>query len=155
MTKTFQFFSIIALLVFLLACSDDPLSKEDQVRQFIDNGVSAAESRSHSDLADMIDQGYHDQKALKKGQLVKILQAYFFRHRNIFLLTKIKEISFPAEDEASVTLHVAMAGSVISDASVLASLRARIYRFELELVKKDNWLLRDARWQVASMADMQ
>lgn len=155
MPKTIQVFCILSFIALIPACSDKPLSKEDQIRQYIETGVSAAESRSHKDLSDLIDEAYRDQKTFNKPQLVKLLQAYFFRHKNIFLLTKIRDISFTGEDEASVTLHVAMAGSLISDASALANLRARIYRFELALVKADSWLLREASWQPASMADMQ
>jgi uncharacterized protein (DUF2237 family) len=45
---------------------------------------------------------------------------------------------------------------VISDASLLASLRARVYRFELELAKPDDeWLLQSARWQHATPGDLQ
>lgn len=155
MPRTIQIFCILSFIALISACSDKPLSKEDQIRQYIATGVSAAENRSHSDLADLIDDTYRDEKTFGKAQITKLLQAYFFRHRNIFLLTKIRDINFPSEDEASVTLHVAMAGSVISDASALASLRARVYRFELELVKADSWRLREARWQPANMADMQ
>ncbi len=155
MPKIIQIYYFFSIVVLVCACTESPLSKEDQIRHYIDTGISAAESRSHSDLADLIDNSYRDQKSLGKTQLVKLMRAYFFRHRNIFLLTKIEAIDFPADDEAIVTLHVAMAGSVISDASVLANLRARIYRFELQLVQADSWLLREASWQIASMVDMQ
>ena len=155
MPNTVQIYCVISLIALIGACTDKPLSKEDQIRQYIDTGVAAAESRSHRDLADLIDDAYSDEKTLSKSQIIKLLQVYFFRHKNIFLLTKIKEIYFPGDDEANVTLHVAMAGSVISDASALANLRARIYRFELRLIKVDSWLLREASWQVASMVDMQ
>lgn len=155
MLKLLKLTVFITLVISIHACSDAPLSKEDQIRQYIDTGVEAAENRSHNDLAEMIDDAYTDQKAFNKPQITKLLQAYFFRHKNIFLLTKIRDINFPGEDEANVTLHVAMAGSLISDASALANLRARIYRFELALVKTDSWLLHEASWQPASMADMQ
>lgn len=155
MFSKIQFYCFLCLFVLVSACSDKPLSREEQVRQFVDIGVEAAESRSHRDLGALIDESYHDQKALTKIQLLKLIKLYFFRHKNIFLFTKINDIDFVTEDEATVNLHVAMAGSVISDASALLSLRAKIYRFELELVKKDGWLLREASWFPASMADMQ
>ncbi len=155
MLKTVQIHCVISFIALICACTDKPLSNEEQIRQYIDTGVTAAESRSHRDLANLIDDGYSDEKSMSKSQISKLLQVYFFRHKNIFLLTKIKEINFPSDDEANVTLHVAMAGSVISDASALTSLRARIYRFELRLIKVDSWLLREASWQIASMVDMQ
>lgn len=155
MLSKLQLYCFLCLFVMIGACSDKPLSAEEQIRQFIDNGISAAEDRSHRDLGELIDESYLDQKGLNKTQLIKLSKLYFFRHKNIFLFKKINEIDFVAENEATVSLHVAMAGSTISDASALLSLRAKIYRFELELVKKDDWLLRDARWSPASMADMQ
>jgi hypothetical protein len=155
MFSQLQLYCFICLFVMLGACSDKPLSREEQVKQFIDKGINAAEDRSHRDLGELIDEGYLDQKGLNKTQLIKLSKLYFFRHKNIFLFTKIDEIDFVTENEAAVSLHVAMAGSTISSASALLNLRARIYRFELELVKKDGWLLRDASWSPASMTDMQ
>jgi len=145
---------ILCMAFLLQACSGSELSREDEIKQYIEVGVEAAESRNSSDLAKLIDDNYRDQKNLSKKELTKLVRLYFFRHKNIYLFTKLDGIEFLAENEALVTLHVAMAGSVISDISVLSSLRAKIYKFELELVKQDEWLLRQAKWQPASMGDM-
>ena len=147
--------SICSICFLLLACSDKPTTPEDEIRLYLKKGVEAAENHEHSDLTDLIDDGYLDQRGVDKSNISTLLRAYFFRHKNIYLFTKIRDISFPADNEAEVILHVAMAGSVISDASVLTSLRARMYRFELQLVKQDEWLLRSASWQLANMVDMQ
>ena len=149
---------MIAMLwiIFLLgACSDDELSREEEVKQFIESGIEAAESRNSGDLAELIDESYLDDKALNKKQLTKLVRLYFFRHKNIFLFTKFGEIEFLTDNEALVTLHVAMAGSVISDASMLTSLTAQTYKFELELIKRDEWLLQRAKWQRASIGELQ
>lgn len=155
--KMFKNYFILSLLCanlfFLHSCSGAQISKEDEIRQYIEQGVQAAENRSAGDLADMIDNKYHDEKGLNKQHIKKLLRAYFFTHKNIFLFTKIREIKFRSQHEASVDLHVAMAGSVIADASVLSSLRARMYKFELHLVKRDEWLLQNAKWQAVSRID--
>ncbi|MBC8211435.1 MAG: hypothetical protein H8E21_10230 [Gammaproteobacteria bacterium] len=145
----------ITFLLVLQACSSTPLSPEDEIRQFIDNGIKAAENRSASDLSELIHDSYRDEKKLDKLQLRKLAQLYFFRHKSIFLFSKIREIKLHSKTQASVTLHVAMAGSVIADASMLSSLRARVYKFELELVKQDTWLLQQAAWQPANLGEMQ
>ena len=145
----------LLLSLVLAACSSDTLTPQDEIRQFIDQGIEAAESRSAGDLAELIHDNYHDEKKLDKLQLKKLAQLYFFRHKNIFLFSKIREIKLHSSTQASVTLHVAMAGSVIADASMLSSLRARVYRFELELVKQDNWLLQQAAWQPADLAELE
>jgi len=154
MTKNIPMLGILCMAFLLQACSGSELSREDEIKQYIEVGVEAAESRNSSDLAKLIDDNYRDQKNLSKKELTKLVRLYFFRHKNIYLFTKLDGIEFLAENEALVTLHVAMAGSVISDISVLSSLRAKIYKFELELVKQDEWLLRQAKWQPASMGDM-
>ena len=154
MIKKIPVLGVVCIAFFLQACSGSAISKEDEIKQYLETGVEAAENRSSSDLAELIDNNYLDRKGLNKKELTKLARLYFFRHKNIYLFTKLDGIEFLTENEALVTLHVAMAGSVISDASALSSLRAKIYKFELELVKQDEWLLRQAKWQPANMADM-
>ncbi|MDH3534468.1 MAG: hypothetical protein OER87_01815 [Gammaproteobacteria bacterium] len=139
----------------LLACSDEPGSAQDEIREFVEAGVAAAENRSADDLKDMVHRGYLDAKGYDREQLAGLLRAYFFRHKNIHLFTRIEAIELLAQNQATVKLHVAMAGSVISDLDTLAALRARIYRFELRLVKEDDWLLQHANWARASIMDLE
>ena len=145
----------LSILTLVTGCSESVLTPEDEIRQFIETGVEAAEDRSSSDLAELIFSAYKDEKGYGKKQIEKLSTLYFFRHKNIYLLTKIDEIDFVSANEAWVTLHVAMAGSVISDASLLSGLRAQIYKFELLLIKDEKWLLHQADWQPASIGDMQ
>ncbi|MCP4078503.1 MAG: hypothetical protein GY744_20265 [Gammaproteobacteria bacterium] len=143
------------LSLFLLSCSDKQRSPEDEIRQYIATGIEAAENRSAGDVTDLVHQNYRGQRNLDRNQLEKLLRVYFFRHKNIFLFTKNLEIDLHSDSDASVSLHVAMAGSAISSVSMLSSLRARIYKFELELVKQDKWLLQSAKWYPAGLSDMQ
>lgn len=142
------------LLMALVGCSDRDLSPEDEIRQYIENGVNAAENRSHRDLADLIDASYRDEKGNNKQKITQLARAYFFRHKNIYLFTKLDDIKFLTDNEAEVTLHVAMAGTEISDINLLSNLRARVYRFELELIKEESWLLKKARWQPANPGNL-
>ncbi|MEE8366496.1 MAG: hypothetical protein V3R76_11960 [Gammaproteobacteria bacterium] len=154
MIRKVLIFGILCITLLFQACSNDELSREDQIKLYIESGIKASENRSISDLAELIDENYLDQKGLNKERLTKLVRLYFFRHKNIYLFTKLDGIEFLADNEALVTLRVAMAGSVISDPSRLSSLRAKIYKFELELVKEDAWLLKRAKWQDASLSDM-
>ncbi|MCW8935686.1 MAG: hypothetical protein OQK98_13250 [Gammaproteobacteria bacterium] len=149
-------FATFLLLTFLAitACSDEKTSPENEIKQYIENGKIAAEKRSHSDLADLIDESYKDQRGWNRQDIEKVARAYFFTHKNIHLLTKIDSTDFQNKNSAFVVLHVAMAGNVIADLNSLSSLRARIYKFELQLVKNDVWLLQQAKWQVANIKDM-
>ncbi len=155
MVKKIVKLSLLPLIFLLYGCTGSELSAEDEIRLYIEKGVDAAENRSANDLSGLIDEHYSDQKGLGKIQMVKLLRVYFFRHKNIYLFTKIRDITLHSANEASVTLHVAMAGSVISDASLLSSLRAKTYKFELQLIKQEEWLLRRAKWQAVNMSDMQ
>ena len=147
------FFQILLLLPILLlqACSDDSDAPDAQIRRFIDSAVQAAEARSVDGLSNLLHRDFTDQHGNNRQQIGRLLRAYFFRHKNIHLFTRIDDIEILAANQASVSLHVAMAGTVISDINALASLRARIYRFELRLVRDDEWLLHHASWAPANI----
>jgi len=44
---------------------------------------------------------------------------------------------------------------VISDVDAIISLRARIYQFELQLIKDNDWLLQYGTWSPSSIGDLQ
>jgi len=142
------------LLIFFISCSSEKLSPEDEIKQYIESGKLAAENRSYSDLAELISEQYKDHKGLNKKRLKNMARAYFLTHQNIFLLTKIDSINFQNENSAFVVVYVAMAGTVISDLNALSRLRSRIYKFELQLIKNDTWLLEQAKWKSANINDM-
>ena len=144
---------LVWVAMLIQSCSGDPASPEAEIRAYIQSGVEAAESRSSDVLTELMHDNYADPKGYNKKQLAGLLRAYFFRHKNIHLLTKIDEIELLTENEATVRLHVAMAGSVIADADALSALRARIYRFELQLVKQGEWMLTQALWGPANIGD--
>jgi len=148
-------FCLLWAVLLLQACSDNAQSPEDEIRQFVESGIEAAENRDLDDLSDLIHAKYVDQKGYGKKQLEGLLRAYFFRHKDFYLFTKIEEIDLYAEDQATVLLYVAMAGSVISDIDAMAALRARIYRFELQLAREDDWLLQQASWRPASALEIE
>jgi hypothetical protein len=149
---------LLALVITLSlgACSDTEVSNEDALKQLLATASVAAEERSHDRLLELVDDQFSAQKGLDKKQLSRLIRGYLFRHKNIFLFSKIKALEFLADDRALLSIHVAMTGSKISDLGALANLRARIYRMDLELVKKDStWLLIYADWQPAGLSDFE
>jgi hypothetical protein len=146
---------LISVSLLIQACSDSATSPEDEIRRYIEAGVQAGEDRSVDDLSELIHSEYIDQNGYGREQLGKLLRAYFFRHKSIHLFTRIDEIELLTANEAIVRLHVAMAGTVISDVTALSGLSARIYRFELQLFKQGEWLLRHASWARASLSDLE
>ena len=155
MKPVFGLVLLISAVLMLQACSDSADSPEEQIRQFIETAVEAGENRSVDGLTELVHPDYIDRNGYNRTQLGKMLRAYFFRHKNIHLFTRIDEIELLTDNEASVSLYVAMAGTVISDVTELAGLSARLYRFELQLQKRDEWLLRHASWAPASVADLE
>ena len=154
MATRFRLMILLCAAILASACSDDALSPEAEVRAWIDAAAETAERREAGALADMVHSGYLDQQGNNKQQVAGVLRAYFFRNKNIHLFTRIDEIELLGDARAQVRLHVAMAGRAISGVDTLASLRAQIYRFELSLVRQDDWLLQHARWERASLADL-
>ena len=134
-----QVLCLVWAFILIQSCSDSTVSPQDEIRAYIKSGVYAAQSRDTDALAERMHGDYSDQKGYNKKQLIGLLRGYFFRHKNIHLFTKIDAIELLTENEAIVRMHVAMAGSAITDIDALSSLRARIYRFELQLIKQDEW----------------
>ncbi len=146
---------LAVLMLALHACDAEQRSPEAQIREFVERGVEAGEARSVDTVEALLHPDYLDQQGYNRAQLIALLRAYFFRHKNIHLFTRIDEIRLLGDAEAEVRLFVAMAGSVISDVTALPALRARLYRFELRLLRDDAWRLQHARWEPASLADLQ
>lgn len=155
MKRTFPLILIILALIFGASCEKQPASPEDEIRQFINQGISAAEDRKASPLIDAISTEYQDERNRDKKQLGQMLRLLFLRHKSIYLFSKIDQITIHNSEEARVEMYIAMAGQVISDVTALTSLRARMYRLELDLVKEGDWLLQSASWEHASPRDMQ
>lgn len=156
MIENFKLILITCLIACLCACSNNEMTEDDEIRQYIETGKMAAENKNHSDLGELIADGYIDDKGFTKTKIVKMIRAYFFMHSNIHLLIKIDDIIFLKENEAFVNLHVAMAGKVIADVNALTSLRARIYKFDLQLIKSEDeeWLLKQAKWKKTQLNNM-
>ena len=147
--------AVSLILCLAQACSSDGRSPEDQVRRFVDSAIEAGEGRNTGDLLGLTHVDYSDQQGNNRKRLEGLLRAYFFRHKNIHLFSRIDSIEVLGDNQATVKLHLAMAGTVISDVDALARLSARVYRFELQLVREDDWQLRHATWAPASLGDLQ
>jgi len=142
------------ILVFLSSCTNEEISPDDEIKQYIESGKLAAENRSHGDLADLISDQYRDHKGLNKKRVKNMARAYFLTHQNIYLFTKIDSITFQNKESAFVVLHVAMAGTAINSLDAINRLSARVYQFELQLIKNNEWLLQQAKWKPANLQDI-
>ncbi len=145
--------AMVAVLMLLTGCGPDD-SPEEQVRKFIKAGEEALESRNIGDVKSLIAEEYADDRGRGRRDLVALTARYLFMHKNIHLLTRTDNLSFPAPDQARLTVFVAMTGRNVSDLDSLLNMQADLYRFELELVKRDgDWQLVQAAWRPARGED--
>jgi hypothetical protein len=146
---------LVSLILMMMGCGDDVESPDAQIRQLIAAGVEAAEARSAGDLETHLHPNFLDQKGYDRSEVVKLMRGLFLRHKSVYLFTKIGQIDLQTDTEATVEMHVAMAAQSISDVTALAGLRARLYAFELHLVKDENWRVIHARWRPANLSELE
>jgi len=130
-------------LVLLVGCRASDESPEQQIRDWVARGESAAEGKDTSGLMDMISARYTDSRGNDQERIGQVLRLQFLRQDSIALLTNIEDIVVADDTAALVRLTIGMAGT----GSGVMGLNADAYRFELELEKPDDdWLLIGARW---------
>ena len=140
-----------AAMVFLAACSSDPESPEQQIREMIERLETAAEAKELGVLRDAIGDGYVDDRGYNKRSIEGLLRVYLLRNDSIYLLTRIKPIEFPLDDHATVSVIVAMAGTPIASADELLTIDVDMHRFDLTLQRRDeDWQVVAAQWRRAS-----
>lgn len=144
--------SILFIILFIAGCGGDPESPESKIRHIIEQMSDAAEARSLKDLVAPIAKSYKDKYHPNKAAAAKSLLGYFHQHRQIYLLTQIKLIDVKA-DRAKAIVYVAMAGVPIESTQALLSVKADLYRFDLDFTEiDDDWQLTSAEWARAHMS---
>ncbi len=119
------------------------MGSEAELRDWVDRGVAAAESKQRAVLVDMISPDYADTRGYDRGRVEGIFRAYFLRMKTIELLTTIDEITVIDDSAAELLVTVGMAGRHDG----LIGFSADAYQFSLELTKDGgDWALISARW---------
>ncbi len=127
------------------ACGkSNPLDAAEQIRAAIAAAQGAAQQRDISTLKDFVADGYKDLRGYEKREVVRLVQGYLLRHRNIHMLSKIIDLELMEPTRASTLLLVAMAGRRIESAEQLWDLRADVFQFDL------SWIRTNGAWQVAN-----
>lgn len=124
--------------------TSDPQDPEGQIKSVIAMAEEAAQQRDIGTLKDFVADGYKDKRGYEKRSVVRLVQGYLLRHRNIHLLSKITDLEIIEPARASTSLLVAMAGRRIESAEQLWDLRADVFQFDL------GWIQSDGKWQVAN-----
>jgi len=146
---------LLALLLFILPAACGPGdSPEEQVRQYVAAAEAAAETRSLSDLKELIAEQYQDDQGQTRRDVVAIAARYLYANKNIHVLTRIEGLAFPAPEQARLTVYAALTGQNVSDLDALLNMQADLYRFDLELRRTDGeWQLIRADWRPAKGGD--
>ena len=147
---------VIALLLLaaLFACARPATSPEEEIRSLVAEVVRAAEERDIGALKDRISEGYADEQGRDKRAMGATIGFYLLRHQAVYVLTRVREVTFPEADVAEAKVLAAMAGDAIASVDSLAGMRADLYRFELRLAREDgDWRVRFASWQPAKLKE--
>lgn len=146
-------FAILIFVCFFTACGKDD-TPEEQIRQYVESGEKAAEERDVGDIKKLISEKYADPHGRTRRDIVAIAARYFYSQKNIHILTRISELSFPDKEKATLQVYVAMTGQNVSDLDALLNMRADLYRFDIEIVREEKeWKLITADWRRARSED--
>jgi len=141
--------TIIFSCFILAACSGDPTSPEQQVRNSLSAMETAAQERSMSDFMSYVSDGYSDHHGNNKDALKRLLQLLFLRNQKINIFTLVKSIEIN-NDLAKVEISAAMASREVDLSQETNRLKADTQRFSITLIpnkNNDTWLVQSASWQ--------
>lgn len=145
---------LCSLMILALSACSRPSAPEAEIRAFVAEAQTAAEARSVGDLRRLIAEDYSDERGNDRKAIENLLRLQILRQQSIHLFTRIAAIEFSSPDRAVVSVAAAMAGRPVSGADELINLKADLYRFDLELERRDGaWLAGRAQWQPAQIDD--
>ncbi|MGD8911981.1 MAG: hypothetical protein PVI97_11575 [Candidatus Thiodiazotropha sp.] len=145
---------IILISLLLVACSDTPLSPQEQLRNILSEAEVSLEARQLTSVMAYVDPGYQDKSGRDFRALKAMLLGYFMRHKSIHILSKVDEIVLHTDNEAHVVLFAGLAGNPQEKDMPLSQWRGDLLRLQLQFSRSDDdWLLQTAEWRRASPQD--
>jgi hypothetical protein len=143
-----------ALLFLFVAGCADPTPPEERVRNFIDEVETLAEEREYTELLDRIAGDYLDSRGNDKLNVAAILRGFYLRNKQVHLLIRIGDISFPAPEHASVTVYVGMARRPLTEEEEAGMPITNLHRVDIALVEDgDSYEVIQTEWQTAGALD--
>lgn len=142
----------IALALALAACSRQS-SPEAEIRTLVAQAQTAAEERDVRALRALIADDYADDRGHDRKAMENLIRLHVLRHQSVHLFTRIRGIEFPEPERALVSVAAAMAGRPVIKADELVGVSADLYRFDLEMVRRNGneWQVRRAAWEPARL----
>jgi hypothetical protein len=143
--------TVLALLL-PVACSEEQ-GPEAIAREFVTACEEAAQQRRLRDLRELIAEEYADPAGRTAQDVLAVAAGYLMRNRSVHIYTRLQTAT-EQDGRIQATVLAALAGRPISDVSMLPSINADLYRFELELVEQGgDWRLAGATWRTALVDD--
>jgi hypothetical protein len=144
----------MAITLVLAACSRDADSPEAEIRALVAHAQTAAETRDVRGLRALVADDYADAQGHDRKAVENLIRLHVLRNQSIHLFTRIGDIAFPQTDRASVRVAMAMAGRPVANVGELVGVNADLYRFDLELIRRDGaWQVQRAAWEPARLDD--
>jgi len=139
----------------VLACGGAEDTPEAAVRRTLAAIEAAAGARDPGAIAEHLSADYADPQGNDREAVRRIAAFHLLRKQSVHTLVRVREVAIPEPGRAEVDALVAMAGTEIPDADVLATVRADLYRFTVSLRAEEPgvWRVISATWHPATLED--
>ncbi len=145
----------LALLALVAACSEPVTTPDQQIRATFAEIERASRAGDVTVLKDFVSARYRDAHGRTKNDLHSLIRYQYFRHKKVYLLTRIEELEIADDGTARTTVLGAMASAPVEDPAQLRTVRADVYRFDLELLDEGGgeWKVLSGDWRPAGLDD--
>jgi hypothetical protein len=152
--ESVQGLALLLVFALLASCGGDPETPEARIGALIDSMEQAVEARAVKQAAGMLHGQYKDDRHPDRSAAIRTLAAYLRRHSSIHLFSLVDSIDVsPDGTAATAVVYVAMSGVAIDSVETLATVRADLYRFDLDLNLGDgDWRILRSRWRRADIS---
>jgi len=147
------FLYVFAIIILSVSCSSEK-TPEIIAADFISLCETAVSKRDARSLRNVISDDYSDNKGRTKKDIAAIASGYLLRNRKIYVFSILDQVFQTEQNNLSVTVLVALAGKPVTDRTILLSMNADMYWFDLVLgQERDGWKLFSATWRQALVED--
>ncbi len=157
MQKSLLITALIAQLLLLTACSDEPqLDKKTKLMNTLTAMETAIEAKGVDEFFTYVSDDFvSDQRGWSKKDAERILRIRLMKSKTVHVHQMVKRIDWlnDGEQQAEVEVVAAMAGTDIS-LSDLPSFRGDMVKFVVTFVLEDGqYIINKTEWQRATPAD--
>jgi hypothetical protein len=147
--------STLALLAFVAACSEPVATPDEQIRSTFTEIERASRAGDVAVLRDFVSARYRDGHGRNRDDLQSLIRYQYLRHNKVYLLTPIEKLEIAEDGTARTTVLAAMASAPVEDPAQLRTVRADVYRFDLELLDEGSgdWKVLSGDWRPADLDD--